>query len=121
MSPIEIAQVYSTFKRVYERRWRDILRFRDRTLFTQCEVCQVRKQDLGDKSLSFDQKLGALQQYRQHLHDQFCNRTVCWRLQAESADPSTDILAVSTDGLDQAKFALPRDPNLRRSAALILG
>ena len=45
----------------------------------------------------------------------------CWRLQAESSDPSTDVVTICTDGLDQAKFALPRDPQLRTSAALILG
>ena len=110
---------YTTFNKVYQTRWRDVLRFRDKSLFTVCEVCQTLKADLSDKGLSFDQKLGALQLYRAHLHDQFCDRTVCWRLQSESADPSTDVLAICTDGLDQAKFALPRDPQLRASAALL--
>lgn len=59
--------------------------------------------------------------YRSHLHDQFCDRTICWRLQADSSDPTTDVVTICTDGLDQAKFALPRDPQLRTSAALILG
>lgn len=112
---------YTTFNKVYQKRWKDVLRFRDRSLFTVCEVCQTLKADLSDKGLSFDQKLGALQLYRAHLHDQFCDRTVCWRLQSESADPSTDVLAICTDGLDQAKFSLPRDPQLRASAALLPG
>ncbi len=111
---------YSTFNLVYKERWQDILRFRDRSLFTQCEVCQTLKADLADKSISFDQKLGSLQSYRTHLYDQYCDRTVCWRLQSESADPSTDVVTICTDGLDQAKFSLPRDPMLKASAALNL-
>ena len=111
---------YSTFNLVYQKRWKDILRFRDRNLFSQCEICQTLKSDLSDKALNFDQKLGALQMYRAHLHDQFCDRTICLRLQAESAYPSTDLVTICTDGLDQAKFALPRDPLLRSSAALTL-
>ena len=92
----------------------------NRSLFSQCEICKNLKEDLSNKALSFDQKLGALQLYRAHLHDQFCDRSICWRLQSEGADPSTDLLVIATDGLDQAKFALPRDPNLRSSAYLIL-
>ena len=105
---------------MYQLRWKEILGFRDRSLFSQCEICKNLKEDLSNKALSFDQKLGALQLYRSHLHDQFCDRSICWRLQSEGADPSTDLLVIATDGLDQAKFALPRDPNLRSSAYLIL-
>lgn len=105
---------------MYQLRWKQILGFRDRSLFSQCEICKNLKEDLSNKALSFDQKLEALQLYRAHLHDQFCDRSICWRLQSEGADPSTDLLVIATDGLDQAKFALPRDPNLRSSAYLIL-
>lgn len=111
---------YTTFNKVYQLRWKDVLRFRDRSMFSQCEICQLLKQDLANKALSFEQKLGAVQMYRAHLHDQFCDRSVCWQIQAESADPSTDVLCICTDGLDQAKFALPRDPGLRTSSALTL-
>ena len=68
-----------------------------------------------------NQKLGSLQLYRRHLYDQFCDRTVIWKLQQESADPHTDFLIISTDGLDQSKFALPRDAQLRCSTALTFG
>lgn len=43
-----------------------------------------------------------------------------WKLQADSADSSSEILFISTDGLDQSKFALPREPELRNNAALNL-
>lgn len=109
---------YTTFNGVYKRRWKDILQFRQKSLFSQCEVCWTLKSQLNSKTLSLDQKLGCLHQYREHLHDQFCDRSVIWKLQAESADPNTDFVIISTDGLDQSKFTLPRDPHLKASAAL---
>lgn len=63
-------------------------------------------------------KLRALKVYRQHIHDQFCDRTVLWRLQSESNDPTNTVLFISTDGLDQSKFALPREPELKNNAQL---
>ena len=80
----------------------------------------MRKEDLNSRSISFDQKLGSLQMYPAHLRDQFCDRTVCWKMQAIGAEPTSDLICICIDGRDQAKFALPRDPALRSSAALHL-
>ena len=112
---------YTTFNHVYKERWQDILRFRSQSLFTSCEVCCAFKTQLQDKKLTFEQKLGCLQGYRAHLHDQYCDRTTIWTLQFEGADQHSGILMICTDGLDQAKFALPRDPQLRANAGLMLG
>ncbi|CAK9073825.1 unnamed protein product [Durusdinium trenchii] len=109
---------YTTFNHVYKERWQDILRFRSQSLFTSCEVCCAFKTQLQDKKLTFEQKLGCLQGYRAHLHDQYCDRTTIWTLQFEGADQHSGILMICTDGLDQAKFALPRDPQLRANAGL---
>lgn len=67
-----------------------------------------------------EQKLGSLHIYRGHLHDQYADRCALWKLQAEAAEPSSQILFISTDGLDQAKFALPREPGLPANAHLRL-
>lgn len=67
-----------------------------------------------------EQKLGSLSTYRHHLHSQYCDRSTIWQLQAAGADPNSGILMISTDGLDQSKFALPRDPSLRANAGLRL-
>ena len=112
---------YGTFNDVYKRRWKEILQFRQKSHFTTCDVCAVLKAQLADRGLSMEQKLGSLQLYRSHLHDQFADRSILWKLQAEAADPSSGIIFISTDGLDQSKFALPREPGLRANAALILG
>lgn len=106
---------------MYKRRWSDILRFRSRNLFTTCEVCFALKQALNDKNNSLESKLVVLKQYRAHLHSQYCDRTIIWRLQSESAEPQTPILLIGTDGMDQSKFAIPREPELKNNAALSLG
>jgi hypothetical protein len=39
-------------------------------------------------------------------------------MQAESADFNSSILVIATDGLDQSKFALPREPEMRINSGL---
>ena len=112
---------YGTLNDVYKRRWQDILRFRQQSLFTTCEVCSVLKQQLGDKGLGLESKVEVLQQYRFHLHSQYRDRTTLWQLQSHSTDSESGVLFISTDGLDQAKFALPRHPDLRCNAAVRFG
>ena len=112
---------YTTFNHVFKTRWSDVLAFRQRSMFTQCEICQLLKADLQNKQLSLEAKLSAMQMYRQHLHDQYADRTLCWRMQATSQDHESRLLTICIDGLDQAKFALPRDPQLRSSAVMRLG
>lgn len=112
---------YGTFNDVFKRRWADILRFRAKSLFTTCEVCSVLKQQLGDKNCGLESKLQTLKHYRAHLHSQYCDRACMWQLQSASAEPESEVLFISTDGLDQAKFALPRHPDLRANAAVYLG
>ena len=112
---------YNTFNDVYKRRWQDILRFRQKSLFTACEVCSVLKQQLNDKSLGVEAKIEVLHQYRLHLHSQYSDRTCLWTLQSQGSEPHCEVLFLSTDGLDQAKFSLPRDPGLKTNAAVHLG
>ena len=106
---------------MFKRRWSDILHFRSKSLFTTCEVCSVLKQQLNDKSLGVEAKLHVLQHYRSHLHAQYADRTCMWQLQSESSEPHSEVLFISTDGLDQAKFALPRHPELKASASVCSG
>lgn len=63
-------------------------------------------------------KVQVLHEYMAHLHAQFCDRSCVWQLQSESSEPNSDVIFIAADGLDQAKFALPRHPDLRASAAV---
>lgn len=92
----------------------DVLRWR----FTTCEICQQLKASLADKGLSLEKKLGCLQAYRNHLRDQYDDRSKVWELEAMSGEQDSNVLLLSVDGMDQAKFAVPRDPQLRCSSAL---
>ena len=112
---------YSTFNDVFKRRWSDVLHFRSRSLFTTCEVCSALKEELSDKSRGVEDKLQSLQQYRFHLHSQYADRSALWQLQSQSSEPDSEVLFISTDGLDQAKFALPRYPGLRANASVSTG
>ncbi|CAK9013014.1 Uncharacterized protein SCF082_LOCUS11746 [Durusdinium trenchii] len=104
---------YSTFNAVFKLRWKDILHFRSRSNFSQCEICQLLKGDLSSRTLNFDQRLGALHQYRDHLYQQYCDRTVAWKMQACSAEPTSDLLVISIDGLaDNAFWANAELPEL---------
>ena len=85
-----------------------------------CAICHSLQQQLNDKSLDMSVKLGALAEYRSHLHNQFCDRASTWQLQETAMDPHSGLMVVSTDGCDQSKFALPRDPAFRSSAGLPL-
>ena len=84
-------------------------------------MCTALKSQLADRAMNMDEKLGSLHLYRAHLHDQYADRCALWKLQSEGADPTSGILFISTDGLDQAKFALPREPGLKANAALSFG
>ena len=112
---------YGTFNHVYKQHWSDVLKFRSRNLFTTCEVCFALKASLSDRALGLEAKLAYLKEYRAHLHSQYCDRTVVWKLQSESAEPNSEVLLVSTDGLDQSKFSLPREPELKNNAGLSFG
>ena len=111
------ATSYSTFLRVYEEKWSKLLQFRQKTLFTQCELCQRLKGQVRDPQLQLQDKLELLKQYRAHVEDQYRDRVAMWNVQNAH---DGDILCIAIDGCDQSKFSVPRDPQLRTSSALNL-
>ena len=86
--------------------------------FTQCAVCQRLTAQINDRSIGMDVKLAAVKTYRQHLHDQYIDRSACWAIQELSCDHQSGCLVILLDGIDQAKFSIPRDKGLRQSASL---
>ena len=89
--------------------------------FSQCTICQQLTGQISDRNLSMEAKLSAIKIYRQHLHDQYVDRSACWALQDLSRDPLSGVLVILLDGIDQAKFSIPRDKGLRASAELMPG
>lgn len=87
------------------------------TRFSQCELCFQFKKALADAT-SMEVKLGALVAYRQHLASQYADRTLLWSMQELGSDPMGDLMICQLDGMDQGKFRLPRDPQLKATASL---
>ena len=84
--------------------------------FTQCELCYHYKQSIS-KSTSLEEKLAALLAYREHLAAQYADRAICWTLQELPVDYLSDCIVLQSDGMDQGKFKLPRDPALHAIAS----
>ena len=91
------------------------------TRFSRCEVCYQLTKMISDRSLSLDEKLGHVKTYRAHLHAQYVDRSVQWCLNDLSRDANSGVLTILVDGLDQAKFRIPKHPSLRASAAMPFG
>ena len=87
--------------------------------FSQCELCFHFKNALANAE-TMEERLGTLVRYRKHLADQYQDRSICWGLQELCLDEMSNLLVLQTDGMDQGKFRLPRDPKLRASAAVCL-
>lgn len=66
-----------------------------------------------DKEQPMGIRLGALRLYRKHLLDQYADRCGFWSLRDISGQELSRVVVIMTDGADQAKYCLPRDPMLR--------
>ena len=86
--------------------------------FSRCEVCWQLSRQLNDRTVSLEIKLGAVQKYRDHLHSQYVDRSIQRSLNELSRDTGSGVLVVLVDGLDQAKFRIPKHPGLRAVSSL---
>ena len=89
--------------------------------FSRCEICTHLSGQINDRSTPMEEKLGSIKTYREHLHDQYVDRSVQWTLSELSADPDSGVLTVLVDGMDQAKFRLPKHPQHRAIASMQAG
>lgn len=88
--------------------------------FGRCEICYQLSRALSDGKRSMEEKLADVKAYRDHLHSQFVDRSIQWSLNELSQDHTSGTLMVLVDGLDQAKFRLPRHPGLRPVSSMNL-
>ena len=86
--------------------------------FSRCELCWQLSNQINDRSESLEAKLGAVKTYRQHLHDQYVDRSIQWSLMELSKDAQSRTLIVLVDGMDQAKFRVPKHPGLRAVSSM---
>ena len=88
--------------------------------FGRCDICFHLTEAINDRNKSLEEKLADVKTYRDHLHSQFVDRTVQWSLNELSQDHNSGTLVVLVDGLDQAKFRVPRHPKLRPVSSMPL-
>ena len=138
---------YSTFSRIYALRWKDVLKFRNKNLtrgsskrnkrkkcisqrdgafcifsnlrFSRCEVCTHLTNQINDHSISIEEKLAAVKTFREHLHQQYIDRSIQWALNELSTEQEANTLTILIDGMDQAKFRIPRHPHHRAIASML--
>ena len=67
-----------------------------------------------------EKKLADIKAYRDHLHSQYVDRAIQWSLNELSEDHHSGTLTILVDGVDQAKFRLPRHAGLRAVSSLCL-
>lgn len=88
--------------------------------FGKCEICWNLSNQINDKSLSLEVKLGSIKAYRDHLHAQYIDRSIQWSLMDLSRDDTSGTVIVLVDGMDQAKFRVPKHPGLRAVSSMFL-
>lgn len=69
-----------------------------------------------------EEKLGHVRAYKMHIQDVQADRALEHTLQSENIMEGSAVLLLQTDGMDQAKWALPRpgQPRLSKQAASVV-
>jgi len=114
---------FTTFLRVFRRIWKDKLIFRTSSQHAQCDTCSGLKKDIKS-ARSDSERHGFLQRYVGHVRNQWQDRMIYWSLCILSTTWATQALAQGArlqwgsvaascialiiDGIDQAKFRIPR-------------
>jgi hypothetical protein len=110
----------STFQRVWNR-WKKYIRFRNIGQGKRCRVCAHLDQ-MRTEALSSEDKAEVTKQKMEHIRMVMADREVSVRAnrtaERDASKPSSDgaeqIIKITIDGMDQAKFRVPR--NLASSA-----
>ena len=91
-----------------------------RRRFTVCDICEQFKSQLHDPAVPLPEKLGCVKAYRAHLKSQYSDRSLLWQLCDLAYSREGDIMLIWIDGMEQAKFAVPRSRGLKTASATIL-
>ena len=124
---------YSTFLRVFRKVFRGHLQFRKGggAQHAECSTCSGLKNEMKTAP-SYRSRVEVLERYAEHLLLQWLDRQVWWALglvsvswfqkssqlgrEAAFASVSLSCIAIIIDGMDQAKFRIPRARYVQRAA-----
>lgn len=121
----EEAASWTVFFKVFRKLWGVKLRFRDGkgSMHAECDVCIGLKRDIK-VGRSVSERNGLVQRYMTHIFNQWRDRMVWWAIctlsvewtikslsfgaKAFNLSVGASCLAMIVDGIDQAKFRIPR-------------
>ena len=125
----EEAASWSTFYRVFVKTFGNKLQFRTKSQHASCDICLGLKRDIR-AARTFDERRLLLDRYIDHVYKQWSDRVVYWALCTLSVSwtskamelgdrlawlsVASSVVTIIIDGLDQAKFRLPRLDTLGR-------
>ena len=98
-------RVCTLFRYVWKN-WSKCLRFRHRTQHAMCRSCFEFKAAIRHAK-SIQAQAEAQFEYLEHLNHQYRDRLVYWQLR-ERAIHNQDLICMIHDGMDRAKFRMPR-------------
>ena len=111
----ETAVSLTAFTKCYKSRWKTVLRMRGHNLHQRCSIC-AKLSESRKKATSQEEKDDVASQHQRHLEMVMADRNVDKRGDvmseeyAKKGDPfGASILKLSVDGVDQAKFRIPRN------------
>ena len=130
------AASYPTFWRVFKRMKKTgMLSFRRRGQHAKCSKCEMHKKKLRQANLWPAEREREMEEYSTHLVEQWLDRQVydhfqemsmsCTRALQEghlwaSTMLSTSALCIAVDGMDQAKFRVPRKLTITKAFERLL-
>ena len=100
---------YTLFWRRWQT-WKRFLRFRKASQHAQCQTCFELQAQMHKTSLSWEARMDSARALRLHYRLQYEDRCVYWALRFASQQPDSQILCITIDSMDKAKFAWPRWP-----------
>jgi hypothetical protein len=100
-----MVRVCTLFRYVWKN-WSKCLRFRHRTQHAVCRSCFEFKAAIRHAK-SIQAQAEAQFEYLEHLNHQYRDRLVYWQLR-ERAIHNKDLICMIHDGMDRAKFRMPR-------------
>ena len=106
----------STFNTVWKQDWKKAIKIRGESLHARCDEC-ARLSQLRKKAETEAQKLQIQEGLATHLQHVFADRAADEKLakfsqasnHASSSERSSRIIKIDLDGMDQAKFKVPRN------------
>jgi len=115
---------YGAFRRRWCEHWSQVLEFSQISDHSMCDKCyefkMARKSFRRVRSVDLlEEHFAALRSYQLHLNKVFSERNVVWEFFEHAAhqalgiaSPGEGFLMVIADGMDQAKWRLPRWPSM---------